>query len=326
MTEMIATRDAYGKKLVELGKSNPDIVVLDADTSASTRTQWFAKEFPDRFFNFGISEANMIGVAGGLATCGKIPIVSSFACFGTGRVYEQIKLSVCWPNLNVKIIVTHAGISVGEDGASHQAIDDISIMRTLPNMRVIVPADGIETEQAVEYAVNTGGPFYIRLGRAKFPVVFDREYKFIPGKASIIKDGNDATIIACGLMISESLKAAQILEQDGIYVRILNISEIKPIDKGAIIKAAKETRAIVTAEEHSIIGGLGSAVAEVLSENYPVPLIRVGVRDVFGESGSPEELLKFFKIDAVSIAEAVVKVIDYSKNIFEEKVCTTVGV
>ncbi|MBI4778169.1 transketolase family protein [Candidatus Desantisbacteria bacterium] len=308
MTEMIATRDAYGKALIKLGKIYPDMVVLDADTSSSTRTQWFCKEFPERFFNFGISEANMVGYAAGLSTCGKIPIVSTFACFGSGRVYEQVKLSVCWPKLNVKVIVTHAGVSVGEDGASHQAIDDINLMRVLPNMTVIVPADGTETEKAVQYAVENYGPFYIRLGRSPLPLIFDDTYEFIPGKMYMLKQGSDATIIACGLMVNESIKAAQILSQKGIEVRILNVGSIKPIDKQAIILAAKETGAIVTAEEHSIIGGLGSAVSEVLSTNLPAPVEMVGIKDTFGQSGSPEELLKLFKLDAAAIVEAVMRV------------------
>ncbi|MBU0700209.1 transketolase family protein [bacterium] len=308
MTEMVATRDAYGKILIKLGKIHPCMVVLDADTSSSTRTQWFGNEFPERFFNFGISEANMVGYAAGLSTCGKIPIVSTFACFGSGRVYEQVKLSVCWPKLNVKIIVTHAGVSVGEDGASHQAIDDISLMRVLPNMTVIVPADGTETEKAVQYAVETRGPFYIRLGRSKLPIIFDDTYEFVPGKAATLREGKDATIIACGLMVNESIKAAQILSEQGLEVRILNASSIKPIDKQAIILAAKETGAIVTAEEHSIIGGLGGAVSEVLSTNFPAPVEMVGMRDTFGQSGTPEELLRVFEIDSVSIVEAVIRV------------------
>ncbi|MDI6780548.1 MAG: transketolase family protein [bacterium] len=307
MAEMVATRDAYGKALIKFGKIYPEMVVLDADTSSSTRTQWFCNEFPERFFNFGISEANMVGYAAGLSTCGKIPVVSTFACFGSGRVYEQIKLSVCWPRLNVKIIVTHAGVSVGEDGASHQAIDDINLMRVLPNMTVIVPADGIETEKAIQYAIESYGPFYIRLGRLKLPLVFDDNYEFVLGRMSTLRQGKDATIIACGLMVNESIKASQILSEQGIEVRILNASSIKPIDKQAIILAAKETGVIITAEEHSIIGGLGSAVSEVLSTNLPAPVEMVGIGDTFGQSGSPEELLSLFKIDAAAIVEAVVR-------------------
>ncbi|MBI4778063.1 transketolase family protein [Candidatus Desantisbacteria bacterium] len=312
--EMIATRDAYGNALIKLGKIYPDLVVLDADTSSSTRTQWFSQEFPERFFNLGISEANMIGYAAGLSTCGKIPVVSTFACFWSGRVYDQVKLSVCWPKLNVKIIVTHAGVSVGEDGASHQAIDDINLMRGLPNMTVIVPADGIETEKAVRYAIETHGPFYIRLGRLNLPLVFDDTYEFMLGKASTLREGVDATIIACGLMVNESIQAAQILSEQGVEVKILNASSIKPIDKQAIILAAKETGAIVTAEEHSIIGGLGSAVAEVLAEHIPTPMERVGVKDAFGQSGTPKELLRVFGLDAVSIVEAVIRVLGRKMN------------
>ncbi len=307
MAEMVATRDAYGKALIKFGKMYPEMVVLDADTSSSTRTQWFYNEFPERFFNFGISEANMIGYAAGLSTCGKIPVVSTFACFGSGRVFEQVKISVCWPRLNVKIVVTHAGVSVGEDGASHQAVDDINLMRVLPNMTVIVPADGIETEKAIQYALENYGPFYIRLGRLKLPLVFDDNYEFVLGRMSTLRQGKDATIIACGLMINESIKASQILSDRGIEVRILNASSIKPIDKEAIILAAKETGVIITAEEHSIIGGLGSAVSEVLSTNLPCPVEMVGIADTFGQSGNPEELLKLFKIDADAIVEAVVR-------------------
>lgn len=315
MDEKMATRDAYGSILTHLASKYPEIIVLDADCSASTRTSYFAKEYPHRFFNFGIAEANMIGVAAGLATCGKIVFASTFAIFGSARVFEQLRDSICWPNLNVKIVVTHAGLSVGEDGASHQAIEDISLIRSLPNITIIVPADGIETKKAIIKAAETYGPFYIRLGRAKFPIVLSEGYNFEIGKGVTLKDGDDATIIAVGLMISESYKACEILEKEGISVRLINMSTIKPIDKDIIIKAAKETKAIVTAEEHTILGGLGGAVAEVLVENHPVPMKRIGVEDAFGFSATPYELLNYFKMTKDHIAQAVREVIQ-KKEIF----------
>ncbi|MEW6103272.1 MAG: transketolase family protein [bacterium] len=311
--EQEATRDAYGKALVELGRQNPDIVVLDADTSSSTRTNWFAKEFPDRFFNFGVAEANMLGYAAGLALAGKIPFVSSFAVFGSIRAYEQIRTSICWPNLNVKIVLTHAGISVGEDGASHQAIEDIATMRVLPNMSVIVPADANETRRAIFACCEHKGPVYIRLGRAKFPLLPDAGFEI--GKARIIKPGNDISIIACGLMVFEALKASDMLGKDGISARVVNMSTIKPIDKEAIISAAKETKAIITAEEHSIIGGLGSAVCEVLSEKAPTIVKRIGIQDVFGTSGKPEELLSYFKVDAKAIYKEAITLVNRNGSI-----------
>ncbi|MDI6785270.1 MAG: transketolase family protein [bacterium] len=310
MNDKVATRDAYGKTLQKLAPKNPNIIVLDADCSSSTRTSWLAKECPQQFFNFGIAEANMIGAAAGLATCNKIVFTSTFAIFGSARCFEQIRDSVCWPNLNVKIVVTHAGLSVGEDGASHQAIEDISLIRTLPNITIIVPADGIETEKVIAKAAETYGPFYIRLGRAKFPIILSKDYKFQIGKAVTLREGCDATIIANGLMISESIKAAEILEKKGISVRIINMSTIKPIDKEAIIKAAKETGAIITAEEHTILGGLGGAVAEVLVENFPVPMKRIGVADFFGFSATPDELLEYFHMTGQDIAQAVKETID----------------
>jgi transketolase len=305
----MATRDAYGKILVRLGKENDEIVVLDADCSASTRTSMFQKEFPDRFFNFGIGEANMIGFASGLATCGKTVFASTFAVFGSARVFDQIRTSIAWPNLNVKIVLSHAGISVGEDGASHQALEDIALMRTLPNMTIIVPADGIETKKAVIASTKFPTPFYIRLGRAKFPVVFSEDYEFKIGKGAILRKGDDATIIAIGLMVFEALQAAEELEKEGIKTRVINMSTVKPIDKELIIQSANDTGAIVTCEEHSIIGGLGSAVAEVLCENSPVPMKRIGVKDKFGISGSPDKLLERFEMKATHIIKAVKEVI-----------------
>ena len=310
MAELMATRDAYGKTLVKLGKENPEIVVLEADCSSSTRTSVFRESFPDRFFNLGIAEANMIGFAAGLATCGKIVFVSTFAVFGSSRVFDQVRTSIAWPKLNVKIVVTHAGISVGEDGASHQAIEDIALMRSLANMTVIVPADGIETEKAIIACTKVQGPFYIRLGRAKFPIVFSNDYEFKIGKGVVLRDGKDATIIAIGLMVFEALQAADELEKEGITTRVINMSTIKPIDKELIIQAAKDTGAIVTCEEHSIIGGLGSAVAEVLVENCPVSMKRIGVPDRFGFSATPDELLERFEMKSTHIVKAVKGIIN----------------
>lgn len=306
----IATRDAYGKTLAKLGAENKDIVVLDADLSKSTKTSDFAKEFPNRFFDMGVAEQNMIGTAAGLAAAGKIPFASSFAMFAVGRAFEQIRNSIAYPALNVKIAATHAGISVGEDGASHQAIEDIAIMRALPNMTVLVPADGTETEQVIRAATGVKGPVYIRLGRLALPVLFDENYKFEIGKANTVRDGSDVTVIACGLMVGPALEAAEQLSQENIQVRVINMASVKPIDREAIIKAAKETKAIVTAEEHSIIGGLGGAVAEVLTESIPVVQERVGVKDTFGESGTPAELLVKYGLTSKEIIQAVKKVIE----------------
>ena len=304
-----ATRDAYGEALKDLGAVNKDIVVLDADLSKSTKTNVFAKAYPDRFFNCGIAEQNMIGTAAGLAAAGKIPFASTFAMFATGRAYEQVRNSVCYPRLNVKIAATHAGLTVGEDGASHQTIEDISLMRTLPNMTVIVPADATETRGAIEFAVNYQGPVYIRLGRMAVPDLFGADYEFQLGKASQLRDGADVTLIACGLMTSAAMEAAELLKAIGVEARVLNMGTIKPIDMQAIIKAAKDTGAIVTCEEHSIIGGLGSAVAEVLMEHAPVPAERVGILDTFGESGTPAALLKKYKLTAADIVNAARRVI-----------------
>lgn len=309
----VATRDAYGKALVELGGENKDIVVLDADLSKSTKTSDFAKAYPERFFDMGVAEQNMIGTAAGLAAAGKIPFASSFAVFATGRAFEQIRNSVAYPQLNVKIAATHAGISVGEDGASHQSIEDIAIMRALPNMHVIVPADGTETAQVIEAAAALKGPVYIRLGRLALPVLFDENYKFEIGKANTVKEGTDAAIIACGLMVGPAIEAAEQLEQENIKVKVINMASIKPIDAQAIINAAKETGAIVTAEEHNIIGGLGSAVAEVLAQSHPTVQEMVGVKDTFGESGVPAELLDKYELNAAAVVAAVKKAIARKK-------------
>ncbi|HHW41053.1 MAG TPA: transketolase family protein [Syntrophomonadaceae bacterium] len=304
----IATRDAYGRALVELGKEYPNLVVLDADLAKSTKTADFARVFPDRFFDMGIAEQNMMGTAAGLALAGKIPCASTFAVFATGRAFDQIRNTIAYPGLNVKIIATHAGITVGEDGASHQSIEDIALMRALPNMTVIVPADAVETGKAVAAAVAHEGPVYIRLGRPAVPVLFDENYRFRLGRAEILRRGPDAAIFATGIMVSEALKAAETLSGRGLDVTVVNVHTIKPLDVETVSGLAEKTGAVVTAEEHSIIGGLGSAVAEVLAERCPVPLVRVGIRDRFGESGKPGELLEAFGLTASHIVEAVDRV------------------
>lgn len=305
MSQKIATRDAYGEILVELGKKNPRIVVLDADLSKSTKTASFKEAFPERFFNMGVAEADMMGTAAGFAAAGMIPFASTFAVFATGRAYDQLRNSIAYPALNVKIVATHAGITVGEDGGSHQSIEDIAIMRVMPNMTVIVPADGPETKNAVKAAVELDGPVYIRLGRSGVPVLSSEEEPFILGKGKILRNGSDISIIAVGIMVSKALEAAQALSQQGIEARVINLPTIKPLDQDIIIQAARETGGIVTAEEHSIIGGLGGAVSEVTAENCPVPVKRVGVRDTFGESGLPELLLEKYGLTSENIVAAV---------------------
>lgn len=305
----IATRESYGKALAELGEKY-DIVVLDADLSKSTKTETFKKKFPERFIKMGIAEQNMMSTAAGIASCGKIVFASSFAMFAAGRAFEQIRNSICYPNLNVKIGATHAGISVGEDGATHQCLEDIGIMRTIPNMIIINPADDVEARAAVEAAVKHNGPVYLRFGRLGVPVIFDEEtYKFEIGKGIQLKDGKDVTIIATGLMVEKAITAAQMLEEKGIDARVINIHTIKPIDRDIIEKAAKETGAVVTCEEHNIIGGLGSAVAEVIAETHPAALERVGVCDKFGKSGEPNALLEEYGLTAENIAEKAMKAI-----------------
>lgn len=301
----IATREAYGKALVKLGEKNDNIVVLDADLSKSTKTHDFKIEFPDRFFNMGIAEQNLIGAACGLSTAGKIPFASTFAMFATGRAYEVIRNSVCYPKLNVKVCATHAGLTVGEDGASHQSIEDIALMRVIPNMTVLVPADAEETEQMIFAAAEYEGPVYVRLGRSGVPALFDDNYKFEIGKGSVLKEGSDVTIIACGIMVAEALDAQAQLALDGISARVINMSTIKPIDKDLILESAKKTKLIVTAEEHSVIGGLGSAVSEVVAEEVPAIIKKVGVKDTFGESGTPAELLKKYGLTSDDIVETV---------------------
>ena len=298
----IATRDAYGQALAELGAINDKVVVLDADLSKSTKTNDFKKVYPERFFNLGIAEQNLLGTAAGFAAAGKIPFASSFAVFAVGRAYDQIRNSIAYPNLNVKIAATHAGLTVGEDGGSHQMLEDIALMRAVPNMTVIVPADGVETKQVVMAAAEHQGPVYIRLGRPKVPVLLGDDYKFEIGKGVVLKDGTDVTLIGTGIMVSKAVEAAELLAADGISAAVVNISTIKPLDNALITEMAQKTGAVVTAEEHNIYGGLGSAVAEVLVENCPVPMARVGVEDKFGESGLPDELLEKYGLTAANIA------------------------
>ncbi|MDD3959236.1 MAG: transketolase family protein [Clostridiaceae bacterium] len=308
MTKM-ATREAYGKALVEFGK-DPNIVVLDADLSKSTFTMLFQKEYPERHFNMGIAEANMMSVAAGMSTCGKTVFASTFAIFAAERALEQVRNSICYPNLNVKVCATHAGISVGEDGASHQCVEDLAIMRAIPNMRVISPCDAASTRLAIRAAIETPGPFYVRLGRLSVEGVYGEygdETEFTIGKANTIREGKDITIIATGLMVQQSLGAAEILKEKGIDARVLDMHTIKPIDTDAVEKASKETGAIVTVEEHNILGGLGGAVAEAAAETTPCIMKRVGMRDTFGKSGKPEGLLKIYGLTAEDIAIEVEK-------------------
>lgn len=300
----IATREAYGAALAELGEKYKDVVVLDADLSKSTKTNDFKKKYPDRFFNMGISEQDMMGTAAGFASCGKIPFASTFAMFATGRAFEQIRNSIAYPKLNVKIAATHAGITLGEDGASHQAIEDVAIMRAVPNMTIINPADALSTRKAIEAAILHKGPMYIRLGRLGVPEVYKNDMDFEIGKGIVLEEGKDVTIIAAGFMVHVALEASDILKKEGISAEVIDMHTIKPIDKEIIINSAKKTGAIVTAEEHNIIGGLGSAVAEVLCEEYPVPMVRVGIKDVFGQSGKPMELVELYGISSKDVAEA----------------------
>ncbi len=299
----IATRDAYGAALVELAEKRDDFIVLDADLAAATKTGTFKKVCPERFYNCGIAEQNMMSVAAGFASTGKMVFASSFAMFAAGRAFEQVRNSIGYPHLNVKIGATHAGISVGEDGATHQCCEDIALMRTIPGMTIINPADAVEARQAVLAAAEMDGPVYMRFGRLAVPVVFDDSYKFEIGKGVELKSGTDVTVIATGLLVKEAMEAYDLLAAEGISARIINMATIKPIDRDIIIKAAKETGAIVTAEEHSVIGGLGSAVAEVVTEAYPVPVIKVGVQDTFGMSGPANTLLDIFGLRAKDIVE-----------------------
>lgn len=308
MSNKIATRQAYGNALKELAVTNKNVVVLDADLSKSTMTANFKEVAPERFINMGIAEGNMMSVAAGLASCGKVVFASTFAIFAAGRAFEQIRNSIAYPHLNVKVCATHAGLTVGEDGASHQAVEDLSLMRSIPGMTVISPSDGIEAEAAIKAVAEFNGPCYVRLGRMPVNTVNDFEgYKFEIGKGVQLKEGKDATIIANGIMVDAALEAKELLLKESIDVAVINIHTLKPIDEEIIIKAAKETGVIVTAEEHNVIGGLGSAVSEVVSENYPVPVLKVGIKDVFGESGKPADLLEKYGLTANEIVNSVKK-------------------
>lgn len=301
-------RGAFGEELASLGQVNPDIVVLDADLSGSTQTSQFAKAFPERFFDVGIAEQDLMTTALGLSLTGKIPFAATFAVFATGRAYDQIRNSICYQKANVKIIGAHGGITVGEDGASHQALEDISLMRGLPNMTVIVPGDYEQTRQAVRFAAKYNGPVYIRLSRMNVPDVYDTNYKFDLNKAILLKEGSDVTLLTSGDILSEVIKAGEILEEKGISAEIINIPVIKPLDNETILKSVCKTKLAVTIENHSIIGGLGSAVCELLAENAPHKLLRIGINDVFGQSGTPKELLSFYGLDAESIARKVIEI------------------
>lgn len=312
--DMVPTRDGFGKGLVELGKKDKNVVVLSADLTDSTRANWFKKEFPDRFFGMGVAEQDMMGTAAGFALMGKTPYACTFGVFASGRAWDQIRISVAYMNLNVKIIGTHGGISVGPDGATHQALEEIALMRILPNMTVIVPCDAIEAKKATIEAARIKGPVYMRLGRSAVPVLTSEDIPFKIGKADMIRDGRDVTIFACGQMVYEALVACDMLEKEGVSARMINLHTVKPIDKDIIIKAAKETGAIVTAEEHTVLGGFGSAVSEVVIQNYPVPLKMVGVQDRFGMSGEPDELFEYFGLKAKNIVSAAKEAIGMKRR------------
>lgn len=301
----IATRESFGKALVELGKGNENVVVLTADLAGATKTSLFEKEFPDRFINVGIAEQNMIGISAGLATTGKIPFASTFAMFAAGRAYDQIRNSVAYPKLNVKICGTHAGVTVGEDGATHQMLEDLSLMRSIPNMTVLCTSDDVQTRWAIKEMAKIDGPVYIRLARVATPVIYDENQKFEIGKMVQIGDGTDATVFATAVEVAEALKAKEELEKENINIRVVDVHTIKPIDREMIIKCARETKKLITIEDHSIIGGLGTAVCEVLSEEYPTKVVRMGMQDRFGKSGKAEQLLKYFKLDSEAIIEKV---------------------
>ena len=301
--EKIATRESFGRALEELGMENEKVVVLDADLYNSTKTEYFKEKYPERFINLGIAEADMMGTAAGLATCGKIPYASTFAAFATGRVYDQIRTSIAYPKLNVKICATHAGITVGEDGATHQMLEDVNLMRGLPNMTVISTADDVETRWAVKEIAKYNGPVYLRLSRYKVPKIYDDKTKFEIGKGIQIGNGTDGTIFATGITVAEALTAQEILKNKGIDVRVVDIHTIKPIDEELIIKCAKETKKLVSVEDHSVIGGLGSAISEVLTDKYTKKIVRMGIEDTFGKSGRAEDLMKYYGIDSNSIVE-----------------------
>ncbi|MGE5443948.1 MAG: transketolase family protein [Ignavibacteriales bacterium] len=314
VTENVYIREAYGKTLVELGKEYPELVVLDADLTVSTKTNLFGKEFPRRFFTMGVSEQDMMATAAGFALAGKIPFASTFAVFATGRAWEHVRQSIAFPNLNVKIVATHAGVTVGEDGATHQALEDVALMRVLPNMTVIVPADAVETEKVIRTLVERKGPAYVRLARAKFPTIFKKSYEFEIGKARVLREGKDVALFAAGIMVYEALEAAKILEKDGIGACVVNLSTIKPIDIETVVKWAGITGAVVTAEDHNVIGGLGGAVAEVLGEYCPTPMKRIGVRDRFGTSGDGLKLLEHFGLKAKNMVQAAHEILEFNSE------------
>lgn len=301
----IATRQSYGEALVELGKQNPNVVVLDADLAGATKTELFAKQFPDRFLDIGIAEQDLIATSAGLATCGKIPFASTFAVFATGRAYDQIRNSICYPELNVKIVATHAGITVGEDGATHQMLEDLSLMRTLPNMTVMCTSDDTETKWAIQEIANMQGPVYLRLARMATPILYEKGEEFTIGKAKQIGTGKDGTVFATGVMVAEAVKAQKLLKEEGIDIRVVDVHTIKPIDKETIITCAKETKKLISIEDHNVIGGLGSAIAEVLTEKYPTKLIRMGVPDTFGKSGTADKLMQYFHLTAEDIVKKI---------------------
>ena len=307
LDKKVATRKSYGLALKELGEKNQNIVVLDADLSGATNTNIFAKSYPDRFFNMGIAEQDMFSTAAGLASLGKIPYASTFAVFAAGRAYDQIRNSICYPKLNVKICATHSGVTVGEDGATHQMLEDIGLMRGLPNMTVISPSDDTQTKWVIEEISKIDGPVYVRLARLETPIIYDENQKFEIGKAVQIGNGTDATVIATGVTVSEAIKAMENLKEEGINIRVLDIHTIKPIDREKIIKSAKETKRIITVEDHSIIGGIGSTVCEVLSEEYPTKVTRMGIKDTFGRSGKGIELMGYFGIDSNAIINEIKK-------------------
>lgn len=314
MTEMIATRQAYGDALIELGEKNKDIVVLDADLSKSTTTAKFGKKYPERFFNMGVAEANMMDTAAGLATCGKIPFVSSFSIFATGRAWEQIRNTICYSGLNVKIVATHSGVSVGPDGASHQCIEDLSLMRTIPTMTVIEPCDAVETRKSILAAVDYKGPVYIRLGRAAVPVITKKEDPYAIGKANVLRMGDDVAIVACGALVVNALTAADMLLKEGISAMVVNMHTVKPIDQELLVKVAKQVNALVTAEQHVLDGGLGSAIAPIVARNHPVPIEMVGIDNRFGQSGEPDILFKEYHLLPEDIVLAVKRAIPRKKK------------
>lgn len=308
MAEMLYQRDVYGQTLIEIGRHDPNLVVLDADLSGSTRTCLFAKEFKRRFFNFGVAEQNMMAASAGLASCGKTVFVSTFAIFAAGRAWDQLRNTAAYNNFNIKVVATHAGVSVGPDGASHQALEDIALMRLIPYMKIIAPCDGPQTKDAVWAAYNTPGPVYVRLGRPKVPTILGRgQFKF--GEAEVLTNGKDVSIIACGIMLKQALEAAAVLEKEKVSCRVINIHTIKPIDAKTLINSAKETKGMVVCEEHAVVGGLASAVDEVVSENHPVRVLRVGVKNRYGQSGEPEELLNEYQLSVNDIVSACKKVL-----------------